>query len=745
MSNGKLSWRNKIEIRYEDDQITVEFASLFKVHDQIIDYVLGNAHLFRIPTTAYNISVEETVKLIGSANEMVGVYLLDESMSSSNIFQSQDVLRVFPETKFLQDLEDFSLVLRYSVPWTRPLREKFQAHVDVGFFVRDYLASLGCGDSEILGSIEILIYPPVGCDWDVNEPIKDEISKGITKLRCMELNGDTGLHIARQSIDVSLRPNGLAISAAQAGTPLRLPIYQDAVALRQYSDKINKEISDIPGETVVVFVCDLRGSTVQTRDGKPSADILRYHGFWRRDTAEPFRLLKIVGDLVLAVCEPRMFLRKGLLEILSAHDKSVQLGLPIRGGFHTGIAKAAGSLSENMSGSAIGMDFLGDAINHGSKIGDFKDNDNGLIASKAFVDWLKSETGVDPGAAYWREMQIGALNVELFRVEPGQLLKTVRGAMQESSGATFPDKLVGRAKKIKSRLIIGLDPDISRFPAFLRETWRKHPSHGTLQDLIFLFNQTIIEATHEFAVAFKPQIAFYEQYGEPGIRALARTIRFLREKEQIVILDAKRNDIEHTAKAYADAWLAEYRPFTGEVNDWRVDAITLNAYLGIEGVTPFLQVNNAAGTFLLAKTSNPSSADLQDLKLEKGATVYEEMARLADAWGRTEPLGSSRYSRVGLVVGATHPDACEKIRNIATAALFLMPGVGAQGAPLKSIKSAGGRDGFGAYASSSRSVLYSFVPDKTKGENWREIVRESAASEAKKLRDAINEEFIITG
>ena len=120
----------------------------------------------------------------------------------------------------------------------------------------------------------------------------------------MEFSGDTGLHITGKSIDLNLRPNSWATSAGQAGAPLRLPIYQDTVALQQYSDKINKGISDIPGETVVVFVCDLRGSTVQTRDGKPSADILRYHGIWRRDKAEPFRLLKIVGDLVLAVCEP---------------------------------------------------------------------------------------------------------------------------------------------------------------------------------------------------------------------------------------------------------------------------------------------------------------------------------------------------------------------------------------------------------------------------------------------------------
>jgi orotidine-5'-phosphate decarboxylase len=742
VSNGKFTWYNKVKIFHEDEGITYEFASLFTVYDQNMRCVLGNAHLFKVRGEAVNIVVQEAAGKVGQKREMVGIYLLNENVNSKNLLRDEDILHVFPETKSIKDLSDFSLVLRYSIPWYRPVKEKFNTNIAPFFFLRDYLSSLICPENEALNGCEILIYPPTGCYWDEEVLVRKEISERVNQISFMALSGETGLHIDRKSIKINLRPKGpMYPTQRQVAIQFTLPIVQDLVTLQSYKNRLDEANASSDGEQVVVFVCDLRGSTGQTRDGRPLPNVLTYHGIWRRDAEGPFRLLKIVGDQVLAVCNPVDFLREGLTEILRAYEKSLQLELPIRGGFHIGLAQSIGSPADTMSVSAIGVDFLGNAINHGSKIGDFKANENGLIASDAFIEWIKGETDADPEPVYWQDMSIGDKTVRLFRIEPGKLRRIVQKPLADRPVLTVPDRLVARAKKIESRLIIGLDPDIYNFPAFLKATWMNHPTAAILEDIIFRFNRAIIKATSNFAVAFKPQIAFYEQYGEPGLRALRQTIRFLRENNQIVILDAKRNDIEHTAKAYADAWLAQYRPFTGSPNEWRVDAITLNAYLGIEGVTPFLEANKEACIFVLAKTSNASSADLQDLKLEKGTKVFEEMARLADAWGKREAPGKSGYSRVGLVVGATHLEVCEQIRKIAPAALFLMPGVGAQGAPLQSIKRAAGDDGFGAYASSSRTVLYKFAPDRTAHENWEEGVCQSAGDEAKKLRDAINKEF----
>ncbi|MBF0455908.1 MAG: orotidine-5'-phosphate decarboxylase [Magnetococcales bacterium] len=300
----------------------------------------------------------------------------------------------------------------------------------------------------------------------------------------------------------------------------------------------------------------------------------------------------------------------------------------------------------------------------------------------------------------------------------------------------FADRLIDRAKKNQSRVIVGLDPTMARFPAYLQAQLKADPTEERLEETLFVFNRVIIEATEDQAVAYKPQAAFYEQYGLAGVRALQRTITLMREKGLLTIIDAKRNDIAHTAGAYATAWISPTHPLFNTPNLWQSDAITINGYLGRDGIDPFLAANPDAGLFILAKTSNPSSGDLQDLPLASGETVAEKMAMLAQSWGE-QVMGSEGYSNIGVVVGATYPELSAKLRALAPSAPFLMPGIGAQGGSLDAISAASGKGGVGAYAASSRGVMYPFKAEQLHQENWADLAAEQIFEAAKKLREAI--------
>ena len=304
----------------------------------------------------------------------------------------------------------------------------------------------------------------------------------------------------------------------------------------------------------------------------------------------------------------------------------------------------------------------------------------------------------------------------------------------------FADRLIDRARAYQSRIVIGLDPDIGRFPEALQARLRLEPTEERLEETLFAFNRIVIAATESEAVAYKPQAAFYEQYGLAGIRALQRTLMLLRQKALLTILDAKRNDISHTAGAYATAYLAEKHPLFDQPNSWQVDAMTINGYLGSDGVRPFLACNADAGLFILAKTSNPSSGELQDLMLAEGGTVAEKMAALCQHWGE-ESVGQQGFSNVGLVVGATYPQVAARLRKIAPQAPFLMPGFGTQGGDLDAIVAGSDAKGMGAFAASSRGVLYPFQPEALADEQWSDLAMVQIGEAAKGLRLAVQEKL----
>jgi len=269
--------------------------------------------------------------------------------------------------------------------------------------------------------------------------------------------------------------------------------------------------------------------------------------------------------------------------------------------------------------------------------------------------------------------------------------------MPEPTSTAFFEQIAHRQKAQKTRLCVGLDPDLTRIPEVCKSSDRP----------IFEFNKAIIDATHDLASCFKPQIAHYAS--EAAEDQLQETIDYIQGKGVPVLLDAKRGDVGSTAEMYARELFERYG----------ADAVTVNPYLGKDSLEPYLDYADR-GVFVLCRTSNPGGSDLQNLTLDSGETLYEHVARTArDEWNSN--------NNVGLVVGATRPEELRRIRNICGDMTFLLPGVGAQGADVKEMMGAG--QGGGMLISSSRAILYA-----GSGEDFAEETRRVALE----TRDEIN-------
>lgn len=259
--------------------------------------------------------------------------------------------------------------------------------------------------------------------------------------------------------------------------------------------------------------------------------------------------------------------------------------------------------------------------------------------------------------------------------------------------------LVENIRKKGSFLCVGLDPDMKKLP----ECVMSEPNP------IFAFNKAIIDATAEYAVAYKPNLAFYECEGVKGLEAFELTVRYLRERypDQFVIADAKRGDIGNTAKMYARTFFEHYD----------VDALTVAPYMGEDSVKPFLDYQGK-WTVLLALTSNPGSMDFQMIRDAQGHEIYQRVIKRSQHWGTPVNL---MY-----VVGATRAEYIENVRKIAPRNFLLVPGVGAQGGSLEDVCRAGLIDECGLLVNSSRGIIYASLKDD---------FAEAAAAAAKKLRD----------
>ena len=290
------------------------------------------------------------------------------------------------------------------------------------------------------------------------------------------------------------------------------------------------------------------------------------------------------------------------------------------------------------------------------------------------------------------------------------------------------DLLIEKIKEKGNPTVAGLDPKLEYVPEFIKKEF-PDTLCGAAQ-AIFEFNKQLIDKLSEIVAAVKPQSAYYEMYGPDGVAVLKKTIDYAHQKGMYVITDGKRNDIGSTAEAYSAAYLGKAGLNCGDTEVFGSDALTVNGYLGTDGIKPFLKEDKAI--FVLVKTSNPSSGELQDLVLENGRTVYEQMAHNVNTWGE-DFVGKHGYSNVGAVVGATYPEQLKKLRKLMPKAYFLVPGYGAQGGTAADAANAFNDDGLGAVINASRSIMCAYK----KSDRSEHEFAQAAYEEAVKMRDEI--------
>jgi orotidine-5'-phosphate decarboxylase len=274
----------------------------------------------------------------------------------------------------------------------------------------------------------------------------------------------------------------------------------------------------------------------------------------------------------------------------------------------------------------------------------------------------------------------------------------------------FADALTARINAT-SPVCVGLDPMLSKLPEGIEKD-----ADGVLQ-----FSRAIIDAVSNIAAAVKPQMAYYEVLGWEGMKVFWQTCAYAKQKGLIVIADGKRGDIGSTCEAYAEAYLFADSP---------IDALTVNPYLGSDGIKPFMEQaeKNDKGLYVLVKTSNESSGELQDLPVGD-EVVHEHMAQLTESWGMHHIGLETNLSFVGAVVGATYPEELKYLRTIMPHIPFLIPGYGAQGGTAADVKHGFLADGTGAIVNASRSIIFA-----SKKKDFAEAAAIEAMKMAKELQ-----------
>ncbi len=292
---------------------------------------------------------------------------------------------------------------------------------------------------------------------------------------------------------------------------------------------------------------------------------------------------------------------------------------------------------------------------------------------------------------------------------------------------SFSDRLCRAIIEKKTPLVVGIDPVLEQLPIKLRSDLQVGKSAVATARAFLEFGQAIVEIAAPLVSAVKINSAYFERYHAPGVGAYRQLIKAARQAGLIVIGDVKRSDIGHTADQYAIAQLADTN-YSDSSENTGPDAITINAYLGSDGVKPFLETAAVAGkgVFALVRTSNPSSMEIQELLLADGRPVYLQMAELVNRWGAA--AGTFGYSDLGAVVGATTGPALAAVRSAAPKAIFLIPGIGAQGGSLADCLPAFDNRGLGAVIAASRSIIYAYRDAKyaeLADIDWRRAVEQS--------------------
>ena len=306
------------------------------------------------------------------------------------------------------------------------------------------------------------------------------------------------------------------------------------------------------------------------------------------------------------------------------------------------------------------------------------------------------------------------------------------------------DRLIEKIVEMQNPTVAGLDPKLAFIPDFIKE--EAYAKYGkTLEgaaEALLVYNKALIDALCDIVPAVKPQAAYYEMYGWQGVKALVETIKYAKSKGMYVITDGKRNDIGTTMEAYATAHLGLTDIEGDSVSAFGADALTVNGYLGSDGINPVINVSKKmdTGMFVLAKTSNPSSGELQNLQLDGEETIYLHMGNLCEEWGK-ELMGNYGYSGVGAVVGATYPEQLTELRKALPHTFFLVPGYGAQGGTADDIAGAFDSNGLGAIVNSSRGIMCAWQKEENcKPEDFAQAARREA-EKMKKLLTAVTGEI----
>lgn len=274
-------------------------------------------------------------------------------------------------------------------------------------------------------------------------------------------------------------------------------------------------------------------------------------------------------------------------------------------------------------------------------------------------------------------------------------------------------ELNNKIKTLQAPIVVGLDPMLNYVPEHLQK--KAYKEYGeTLKgaaEAIVAYNKQLIDAIYDLIPAVKPQIAMYEQFGIEGMIAYKETVDYAKSKGLVVIGDVKRGDIGSTSAAYAVGHLGKVQVGSQLLGGFLEDFATVNPYLGIDGIQPFIDVckKENKGIFVLVKTSNPSSGEFQD-QLINGTPLYELVGQKVAQWG--EQVMEDGYSLVGAVVGATYPEMGKALRKIMPHTLILVPGYGAQGGQAKDLAPYFNEDGLGALISSSRGIIAAYKQEK---------------------------------
>ena len=306
------------------------------------------------------------------------------------------------------------------------------------------------------------------------------------------------------------------------------------------------------------------------------------------------------------------------------------------------------------------------------------------------------------------------------------------------------NKLISKIQKTKAPIVVGLDPMLSYVPEHIQK--KAFAEYGeTLEgaaEAIWQFNKEIVDKTYDLIPAVKPQIAMYEQFGIEGLKAYKKTVDYCKSKDLVVIGDIKRGDIGSTSAAYAVGHLGKVQVGSKTYAGFDEDFATVNPYLGSDGVKPFIEVckQEKKGLFILVKTSNPSSGEFQDQKID-GKPLYELVGEKVAQWGENH-MGESGYSYIGAVVGATYPEQGEILRKVMPKSFILVPGYGAQGGKGKDLVHFFNEDGLGAIVNSSRGIIAAYKQEayaKFGPENFGDASRAAVEAMIADIQGALNE------